>query len=166
MHLMLISLELTVVLVPQHQIQIVHIIEGREGRTERRLAPQFRVVLNFRHALELQYLAGLVEALCLQIEVDLEPLATQYIVMGRYARVYARLQLPQHGLHERRDATTWVKVGEAGGGGLFEWSAVCGVAYLVAIDVPRELCGQTGVVRGAGGTEELLQAVHRVEALD
>lgn len=114
MHLMLISLELTVVLVPQHQIQIVHIIEGREGRTERCLAPQFRVVLNFRHALELQYLAGLVEALCLQIEVDLEPLATQYIVVGRYARVYAGLQLPQHGLCERRDATKWVKVGGGG----------------------------------------------------
>lgn len=125
LYLILITPELTVVLVPQHQIQIVHIIEGRESGAERRLAPQFRVVLNFRHALKLEYLTGLVEALCLQVEVHLEPLTTQYIVVGRYARVYGRLQLAQHGLQQNREE--WGKQGVGGGGGLFEWpSAVCG----------------------------------------
>lgn len=85
---------------------VVEIIGMRKRCTQRCLAPQLRIVFDFSHTLELEYLADLVEAVSLQIEVHLQALPAQYVVVGGYGRINEGLQLPQHGLRCRRDRKT------------------------------------------------------------
>lgn len=77
---------------------VVEIIGMRERCTQRCLAPQLWIVFDFGHTLELEYLADLIEAVSLQIEVHLQSLPAQYVVVGGYGRINEGLQLPQHGL--------------------------------------------------------------------
>jgi len=92
--------QLTCIRMSQRHL-IVKIVELRKRRTECLLAPQLRIILNFRYAFELQDFPGLEKALSLQIEVHLKPLASQNIVVGRNAGVGCGMQFTQQGLKRK-----------------------------------------------------------------